>query len=118
MTTGPSHDQAGNTAEAGQGLECPKCGRLTPPDARHCPECGAHLVVRCQRCGQRAPRALARCPHCGQRLHRSLWRKWRKKLFLRNYRLAPWQLGLLIVVAALVFYLIVKVAEIDLPVLF
>jgi hypothetical protein len=76
------------------------------------------LVVRCHGCGKRAPRAETHCPHCGQRLHRSLWRKWRKKMFLKNYGLAPWHVGLLVVVVALVFYLIVKVAEIKLHWLF
>lgn len=99
-------------------LECPKCGENNPPGARHCGRGGAHLFVRCQACGRRTARAASHCAHCGHRLHRSFWRKWQRRLFRRNSRVAPWQVALLAVVVPVVFYLIVKIAEFSLAPLF
>ena len=109
MTTEPKPGTEAN--EAGSELECPKCGLLNPPRSRHCESCGAHLVVRCQSCGHRNERAASHCAKCGHRLHRSVWRRWRKRMFLKNYEFAPWHVGLLIVFVALVFYVVVKIAE-------
>src|SRR5213083_456399 len=111
MTTVPKNNNATDEAANGKELECSKCGLLNPAHAHHCKNCGAHLVVRCHNCGQRNERTAAHCAHCGHRMHRSLWRKWHKRMFLKNYEFAPWHAVALVLFVALAFYVIVRIAE-------
>jgi class 3 adenylate cyclase/tetratricopeptide (TPR) repeat protein len=49
-------------------MNCPRCARDTPTDARFCPECGARLTAACAACGAPNPASHTFCAACGERL--------------------------------------------------
>ena len=49
-------------------MNCPKCGRSIPADARFCTGCGAKMIAVCAVCGGENPGGSAFCAHCGASL--------------------------------------------------
>jgi membrane protease subunit (stomatin/prohibitin family) len=51
-------------------INCPKCGKSVPADAKFCSYCGAKIEesFKCPECGKDIPRDSKFCPNCGKKL--------------------------------------------------
>ncbi|HXV50456.1 MAG TPA: adenylate/guanylate cyclase domain-containing protein, partial [Candidatus Binatia bacterium] len=47
-------------------MQCQRCQRENPPQAKFCLECGARLAAECSNCGTELPPEAKFCLHCGQ----------------------------------------------------
>ncbi len=112
--TSPKHSSNPQPAQ-GERVVCAKCEQVAPAGTSRCPECGAHLYVNCHYCGQRNQRIEETCRHCHERLHRTRSRRWLKKLLPEHTKVKPAYILLLILAVALVYRLIVNLAEFKFP---
>jgi len=51
-------------------MQCHRCQRDNPSDAKYCLECGVRLGLSCAKCGRELPAAAKFCPECGDSVSR------------------------------------------------
>ena len=49
-------------------MQCPRCQKHNPPQAKFCLDCGVHLALTCLRCGTELPTEAKFCFQCGERV--------------------------------------------------
>ena len=65
----------------GQGVTCPRCGVVNPPNALFCTMCGARLTARlCPGCGAQIPAEASHCPYCGLPLSQASLATYRRSM--------------------------------------
>lgn len=100
-----------------RGVLCAKCEHINTRGVSECRKCGSHLFITCVDCGHRNERVRERCKSCGRRLHRGVIEKLRRRFFGGHTNITPAQVMVILFSIALVFGLIVFIANISLPTL-
>ena len=54
-----------------EGIKCPKCSSMNPPDSKFCSECSTKLLVTCKNCNRLIPAHSKHCHFCGRANHSS-----------------------------------------------
>ena len=47
-------------------MQCPRCQRENPPQAKFCLECGARVALTCTKCRSELPAGAKFCLECGE----------------------------------------------------
>jgi ribosomal protein L40E len=47
-------------------MQCPRCQRENPPQAKFCLECGARVALTCMKCRSELPAGAKFCLECGE----------------------------------------------------
>ena len=109
------HDGAEIAEQTDRGVLCAKCEHINPRKLSSCERCSAHLYVTCVDCGHRNERGFTRCKECGRRLHRRLGERLVRRIVGPNFAIKPLHVLIFCAGIALVFGVIVFVANIHLP---
>jgi hypothetical protein len=99
-----------------KGILCAKCQHVNRPGSTTCSVCNSHLHIKCNDCGAVNERAIDSCRICGRSLHRSAARRLLSRLSTKRNRIKPTFILLMFAVVGVIFFLVVKVTQIELPV--
>jgi hypothetical protein len=98
-----------------KGILCAKCEHVNKSGSTTCSVCRAHLHIKCNDCGTVNERVLNSCKNCGRKLHRTAVQKILNRASKSRSKIKPLPVLLLFIVVSVIFYLVIKLTEVQLP---
>jgi len=108
-------DTTQTSKKSAKGILCAKCEHVNKAGSTTCSRCRAHLHIKCNDCGTVNERALNHCRNCGRNLHRTTLQRFASKLDRSRAKIKPLPVLLLFMVTGIIFYLVVKVTQLQIP---